>query len=401
MKFNYQARTKTGEIRTGVVEASDRTTAVDILKSHGLYVTAIEEKAVPIYARKLKVFERVSPKDIVYLSRQLAIMLKSNVPLVETLHTLADQTKNSDLREKILRISEEIEGGSPLSKSLAIFPKLFSPFYVNMVRSGEASGKLTEVFIYLADYLEQQNAFRSKVRGAMAYPALILVVFTIVVSIIVTWVIPQLATVLTQTGQELPWLTRIMMAVADLLKTKGWIVLIVLAGLIVLFYKWVKTSSGKKIVDETLIKIPLLSTFLKKLYLSRFALNLSTLISGGLPITKALEITGKVVGNSVYEKIIMKTRDEVKKGEKISSVLGRYPRYISPLFRQMILVGEKTGTLDTSLKNVVSFYQDDVDRGLDNFVKLLEPLFIIVLGGIVGLLMAAVIIPIYSIGGGI
>ncbi len=401
MKFDYQARSKTGEIQTGTIEASDKNTAVEILKSRNLYVTAIEESFVPVYARKLKVFERVTQKDIVYFSRQLAIMLKSNVPLVETLHTLADQTKNNALKEKVLRIAEEVEGGTPLSKALAVFPKVFSPFYINMVKSGEASGKLTEVFVYMADYLEEQHAFKSKVRGAMAYPAFILVVFVIVVSIIVTWVIPQLATVLKETGQELPLLTRVMMAVANLLRTKGWVVLIVLAALIVLFYRWVKTKQGKKVVDEALMKIPVVNGFLKKLYLARLAMNLSTLIAGGLPISKSLEITGKVVGSTVYERIIMETRDEVKKGEQISNVLKKHPRYISPLFHQMILVGEKTGTLDDSLRNVVNFYQDDVNRDLDNFTKLLEPLFIVVLGGIVGLLMAAVIIPIYSIGGGI
>ncbi len=401
MKFDYQVRTNTGEIQTGEVEASDKSTAIEILKSKDLYVTAIEESSVPIYAKKLKIFERVTQKDIVYFSRQLAIMLKSNVPLVETLHTLSEQTKNSDLKEKIFRIAEEVEGGTPLSKALAVFPKQFSPFYINMVKSGEASGKLTEVFIYMADYLEEQYTFRSKVRGAMAYPAFILVVFAAVVTIIVTWVIPQLTTVLQETGQELPLLTRVMMGTADVLRSYGWLILIILAGLIVLFYRWIKTKNGKKVLDETLMKVPIVNGFLKKLYLARFAMNLSTLIAGGLPIAKALEITGKVVGNSVYERIIMETRDEVKKGEQISNVLRRHPRYISPLFHQMILVGEKTGSLDDSLKNVVDFYQDDVNRNLDNFTKLLEPLFILVLGGIVGLLMAAVIIPIYSIGGGV
>ena len=396
MRFNYQARTETGEIQSGVVEASSREAALEVLKTHELYATALEEAALPIYARKLKIFERITRKDIVIFSRQLAIMFKSRVPLVETFRTLAEQTKNSNFREKILKSAEEIEGGTALSKALALHPKLFSTFYISMVKSGEASGKLVDVFLYLADYLEREHHFRGKLRGAMVYPIFILVVFVTVLSIIVTFVIPQLSEFLLEGGQELPWLTRVVIKASDLAKSRGWILLLILFALVVLIYRIVKTKKGKEFFDKNLLKVPLLGPFLKKLYLARFALNLSTLISGGLPIAQSLQISGEVVGNETYKKIILETRDEIRKGEKMSSVLKRYPKVISPLFYQMVLVGEKTGTLESSLKNVVDFYQRDVDRSLDDFIKLLEPLLIIFLGLVVGGLMAAVLIPIYS-----
>jgi len=398
MRFNYQARTETGEVQTGAVEASSREVAFNILKGHDLYVTILEEAAAPFYAKKLRIFEMVSKKDIVLFSRQLSIMFKSNVPIVESLKTIAKQTRKFKLGDKILKISEEVEGGTSLSKALSLFPKIFSPFYINMVKSGEASGKLSDVFIYLADYLEKEQAFRSKIKGAMIYPIFILVVFVGVVSIIMVYVIPQLAEVLKGTGQELPLITQVVIAVSDFLKKRWWLVLLFLVGLIIGLWQFARSKTGKRFFDRNLLKLPLLGAFLKKLYLSRFALNLSTLISGGLPIAQALEITGDVVNNNLYKEIIFETRDQVKKGETISSVLDKYPNLIFPLFYQMVMVGEKTGTIDSSLLNVVGFYQEDVDRSLDNFVRLLEPIFIILLGGAVAGLMAAVLMPLYSTG---
>ena len=381
-----------------MVEASGKGAAAEVLKNYGLFVTALEEFSPPIYARRIRFLQHISKKDIVFLSRQLAIMFKSKVPLIEIFQTLAKQTKNVELKEKILKLSEEVEGGTPLSKALSLFPKLFSPFYTSMVKSGEASGKLTDVFLYLADYLEKDHLFRSKIRGALTYPIFVIFVAAVVVTIIVTYVIPQLTSVLTETGAQLPWITRLVISSTDFLRAKGWMVLLVLIGLGYLFYRYYKTPKGKEVVDRITLKVPGIGGFLKKLYLARFALNLSTLISGGLPIVQALEITSEVMGNVVYRNVILQTKEDVKKGETISSVLERYPHAISPLFYQMVVVGEKTGTLDTSLLNIVDFYQKDVDRSLDDFIKLLEPLLIIVLGIVVGGLMAAVLLPIYSMG---
>jgi type II secretory pathway component PulF len=397
MKFNYQSRTKTGEVQTGIVEASNREAAFKVLKTHGLYVTVLEEVATPIYASKIKFFERISSRDIVVFSRQLAIMFKSKVPFTEIFQTLAQQTKNVSFKEKILRLSEEVEGGTSLSNALALYPKLFSPFYVSMVKSGEASGKLTEVFLYLASYLEDDYQFKSKIRGAMIYPIFIVIVFIAVLYLIVGFVIPSLSEFLKETGGDLPWITKMVMAAADFLRTKGWILFLLAIALIASAYYVIKrTPQGRKVYTETIMKIPFLNSFLKKLYLTRFAMNLTTLISGGIPIVQALEITGEVVGNETYKKIIFKTRDEVKKGEKMSAVLRDYPNYISPIFYQMVVVGEKTGTLDSTLVNVVDFYQKEIDREIEGFIKLLEPIIIIFFGFIVMGLVAAVLMPLYS-----
>lgn len=385
-----------GDVKTGVVEASTRDVAFKMLKSRGLYVTILEEVALPFYAQKVGLLERTTKKDVVVFSRQLAIMIKSKVPIVETLKTIAKQTRKHKFKDKILKIAEEVEGGSTLSKSFALYPKLFSPFYINMIKSGEVSGKLSEIFLHLADYLEKEDAFRSKIRGAMIYPIFVIFVFIAVVGIIMIYVIPQLAEVLEGSGQELPTLTKIVMAISEFLKTGWWIVLLVMGSIVAGLIYFARSDFGKDFFDRLFLKTPILKGFLKKLYLSRFALNLSTLISGGLPIVGALTITGEVVGNNYYKEIIFKTRDGVKRGEPMSSVLEQYPDIISPLFFQMIIAGEKTGSIDESLLNVVDFYEKDVERSLDTFVRLLEPIFIILLGGVVAGLMGAVLMPLYS-----
>jgi len=397
MKYNYQARTRDGKVQTGIIEASNREAAFNVLKTHDLYVTALEESIdLPFYAKKMSLFAKASKKDIVLFSRQISIMLKSNVPIVESFRTIARQSKKIDLREKILKIAESIEGGNPLSKSLSLYPKLFSTFYINMVKAGEASGKLSDVFLYLANYLERQDDFNSKIKGAMIYPIFVLVVFIGVVALIMGYVIPSLSEVLEASGAELPTITKIVITSSYFVKNEWWLLILVAGGLAAGFMYFARSEKGKEVIDKTFLKIPGLRTFLKKFYLSRVAINLSTLISGGLPIASALQITGDVVGSFTYREILFETRDGVKRGEAISYVLDRYPDFISPLFYQMIMVGEKTGTLDSSLENVVTFYQRDIDRSLDGFIRLLEPLFIIVLGGVVAGLMGAVLLPIYS-----
>jgi len=401
MKFNYQARTKTGEIQAGTVEAPSKEAALTLLHKYGLYVTLLEEIVpLPVYARKIKIFERITRADLVLFSRQLSIMFRSKVPLIEALGTLASQTKKTEFREKILKISEEVEGGTALSTALSHHPKIFSPLYISMVRSGEASGKLSEALSYLADHLEREYDLVSKTRGAMIYPAFILVFFLIVITVMLIWVVPQLTKVLEETGQTLPLITQIVIGISKFVRSRGWILIILFLTLAGFIHWYLKTPEGGKFFDRVSLKFPLIGDFLKKTYLSRLAENLSTLISGGLPIARALEITGEVVGNDVYRTIILETRDEVRRGEPISSVLARYPEAFPPVFGQMTLVGERTGTLDTSLMNIVVFYHKEVDRAIDNLLSLLEPILIVFLGLLVALFAISIILPLYQIGVG-
>jgi type IV pilus assembly protein PilC len=396
MKFNYQARTKTGEIQSGVVEASSKEAAISLLRKYGLYVTVLEEvTAPPLYAKRVKLFERISRSDIVLFSRQLSIMFKSKIPLVEALRTLAIQTKNPDLKERILDLSEEVEGGTAFSTALSRHPEIFSTFYIAMVRAGEVSGTLSKSLEYLADHLEREYHLTAKVRGAMLYPALILFVVLLVLTLMIFFVIPHLGEVLEGSGQELPVITQLVINSAAFLRKWGWALILGLILLILVGFRYYQTKKGKKFFDRGILSLPIFGPLVKMINLSRFAENLSTLIAGGLPIAEALQTVGEIVGNVCYQKVIFEARDRVRKGEPISSVLSEAPEVFPPVFTQMVLVGERTGTLDTTLLNVVNFYKGEIDRTIDNLLSILEPVLIIILGVIVAGLMLAILVPLY------
>ncbi len=397
MKYIYQARTQQGERKTGHVEASSYDAALDVLQKSGLFVTVLESmQSQKAWEKKITLFEFVSRKDIVNFSRQLSIMFKSNVSLAESLETIANQEPKQGLRDKILKISREIKGGTSFSDALAEFPKLFSTFYVSMVKSGEASGSLADSLNYLADHLEREYNLRASIIGAMIYPALVLIVMVAVMIVMMVFVIPNLTDMLKQTGQELPFITKVVMFISDFLITKGWVLIIVVPLLGFMFYMGAKTKQGTSFLHKNYLKIPILGKFLKMVYLSTFAENLSTLIAGGLPIVQALEISSEIISNTTYRKVLKTTRDEVEKGQSISSVLGRFPSMFPPMFCQMVSVGEKTGSLDKTLLNVVNFYQKEVDRAIKSLLSIIEPLLIVFLGGAVAIIIAAVLLPMYQ-----
>ena len=397
MKFNYQARTQDGQVQGGVVEASSREVAIGLLQKQDLYVTVLEEiSKPPIYAKRITIFETISRKDVVLFSRQLSIMFKSKVPLVEALQVLGEQNQNPDLKDKILTISEEVEGGTVLSTALAQHPKLFSSFYIAMVKAGEASGKLSESLNYLADHLEREYHLMSKVKGAMVYPILILLFAIMVVIVMVFFVIPNLTKVLEETGQEMPFITSIVISFTEFVKKWFWLGLIISLAFIFYIIRYSRSEEGKRFFDGLFLKTPSLGSFLKMLYLSRFAENLSTLISGGLPIAQSLDITADIIGNSVYREVIFNAREGVKKGDSVSSVLRLAPEIFPPMFCQMVLVGEKTGTLDRSLMDMVDFYQKETERMVETMLSVLEPAMIMFLGVVVGGLMFAILTPLYK-----
>jgi len=397
MKFNYQARATKGEIQSGIVEASSREAATTLLRKHGLYVTILEEvTAPPLYAKRIKIFERISRSDIVLFSRQLSIMFKSKVPLVEALRVLSAQTASPELKEKILELSEEVEGGTSFSGALSRYPKIFSSFYVAMVRAGEISGTLSESLEYLAEHLEREYHLTAKMRGALMYPSLIIFVVVLTLALMIFFVIPNLSGVLTGTAQELPTVTKVVIGSAAFLKNWGWAIVLGIVILIFAGFRYYRTEKGKKIFDRNFLKLPIIGPFFKMFYITRFAENLSTLISGGLPIASALQTVGEIVGNTCYKEVIFDVRDKVRKGEAISSVLARSPEVFPPVFIQMTLVGEKTGTLDSTLMNIVNFYKKEIDRTIDNFLSILEPALIVILGVIVAGLMLAILIPLYQ-----
>lgn len=395
MKYNYQGRSGDGQVQSGSVEAASQEEALEVLQKNNIYVTFLEEEKSSIYGKKITIFERVSNKDIVLFSRQLAIMFKAGVPIVESLRSIAKQTKKTKFREQINKVGDKVESGGALSQALEAYPKLFSPFYIGMVKSGEVSGRLSETLEYLANHLEQEYNFNSKIIASLIYPGFILFVFLSILILLVVFVVPGLQDIFE--GMELPLMTRVVLGTGELLVQWWWVPILGLATIIFLFVRFARTDTGKKTIDAVSLRIPLVGEFIKKINLVRIAENLSTLIAGGLPIVQALEVTAGVISSHTYKKIILETRDGVRKGELVSSVLVKYPDFFPILFLQMVTVGEKTGNIDSSLINVVNFYQGDIDRSLEGMVKLLEPIMIIIIGGLIGVMVISVLTPIYQI----
>jgi type IV pilus assembly protein PilC len=397
MKFLYQARTKEGDVKSGTIEASSREVAFSLLQKLGYYVTYLEEEKPPIYAKELKIFQRISLRDLFIFSRQFSIMLNSNVPIVESLTTIAAQTKNPELKEIISDIAEEVEAGSSLSKALLKYPKVFSPFYVAMVKAGEASGKLSQTLNFLANHLEREYNVKGKIRGAMTYPVLVLVVFFVIFGIMIFSILPSFENILKEREVEVPFITKIILSFSKILREKFFIIASVLGAVIILIFYYLKTEEGKRFFDKISLKIPFFGEISKQSILSRFAQNLSTLTSAGLPLTEALEIVEEIVGNAEYKNAVSKIKEGVKKGETISSITTLYPELFPPLFTQLVLVGEKTGTLSNALSAISNFYQSETEKSIENFLRILEPLLIIILGVLVGGLMLSVLLPLYRI----
>ncbi|MBU4466915.1 type II secretion system F family protein [Candidatus Parcubacteria bacterium] len=399
MKFNYQARTKEGDIQAGAIEAASKEAAANVLQGHRLIVTFLEKAGEePFYSRSLKIFEKVSRKDLVLFLRELSTMFKSEVTLIEALQAIGEETKNNVFKETIFKVGEEIEGGTSFSDALATFPKLFPPLYINLIKSGESSGKLSEVLEYLADHMEREYDLTRKIASMTVYPAFVLVTFTGVLIVMSIVVIPKLTLSLGIDSQDLPLVTKIVIGFTTFLRK--YIILIVAAviGLIISLQRYSKTEIGKANIDAFMLKLPLIGNLLKMIYLTRFAENFSTLISGGLPITKSLEILSGVVGNQSYKDIINETKEEVRRGEMVSKVLKKYPQLVPSFFSQMVLVGERTGRLSETLMNIVVFYEKEIEQEIQMLLSLLEPVLIIVLGGGVGVLIASVLLPMYQMG---
>jgi type II secretory pathway component PulF len=402
MKFSYTARTKEGRVQKGVIEASSEKAALDILGKYGFYTTSLaSEENKSILSKDLKIFSHVSAKESIMLTRQIGTMLKSAIPPLETIRTQVAQTDNPTLREQLLKIAESIETGSSLSQAFGLFPRTFSPFYISIIKSGEATGKVADSFVYLAQHLENEYEFKQKVMGALTYPIFVIIVFVLAGLVAIFIIIPKLSELLISMGGDLPWPTRILISVGTFMKNGG----IFLAPLVVvppiLIYVGVKKSLAfKKKYHRFILKVPFLGGFLKKFYLVRLGENLAVLIMAGLPITQALKITKDIIGHTVYQEIIEETELRVSRGERLSVVFSAHPKEFPPFISQMVSTGEETGRLDKILMETVEFYRKDVGRTAEQLAIVIEPVLIVVLGLAVAFLAFAVFLPLFKISGG-
>ncbi len=397
MRFHYRAQNSAKRIQTGIIDAKTKEEAVRTLQGHSLIVLSlVAEKDIPFYKKKLNLpfLNRVKHKDLVVFSRELATLTEGKVSLVEALKSLARQTTNPNFRDIIAVIAQEVEGGASLSKALSKYPKIFSDFYINLIKSAEVSGTLEKTLVYLADYEEDKYDTISKVKGAMMYPIVLIIFMTAIGIFAMVAIVPKITAMLIEGGVELPLTTKLLIALSMFLKKYWYLAIMIFVGTLWSFWRWIHTPKGSKIWGKILLKIPILGTVLKHFYLNRIAENLKTLLRGGISILKALDVVAGVIGNSVYKDIILETKEEVRGGRNMSSVFETY-REFPPMFVEMVEVGEKSGNVDTMFEKLAIFYKKEVDNVVDNVSKLIEPVLIVILGMGVAFLVSSIIIPIY------
>lgn len=402
MKYIYKARTKAGKMETGTIEAYSREAATLLLQKYSIFVTYLEEQGGGSSVLGFLKFEnKVSKKELAIFFRQLSLMLQARVPVVASLSSLSNQTNKTGFKKILQEISSLVQEGVPLSEALGAYPGIFNNFCVSLVKSGESTGNISGSLTYISEHLELENDITAQIRQAMVYPMFVIAVLFVVLGIIVVEVIPRIIDLIKETNSKPEFFTSIILSFYGFL---GSYWLHILSGLffvaVILLY-YFNTKDGKQNFDALSLNTPFLGGLLKKVYLARFCSNVSTLISAGISINKALKITEDTVSNVVYKGIISEIERGVSGGEKMSLVMVKYQSYFPNFIVQMVKVGEETGKLDTTLMEVVGFYQKDIKRSVDLFAGLLEPIMIIFLGVIVAILAISVLSPLYGVLGNI
>ncbi|MBU6427190.1 type II secretion system F family protein [Patescibacteria group bacterium] len=399
MLFDYSAVDQSGAKKYGSIDAVNVDIAISSLQRRGMVVTEIKEAGASssFLSKNVAIFDRVSTKDIVILSRQLSTLFEAQVSALRIFRLLAAETENAVLARKLTEVADDIQSGSPISGALAKHKKIFSDFYVSMVKAGEESGKLNETFLYLADYLDRSYDLSSRVKGALIYPAFVIVTFVTVMILMFTMVIPKISSILTDSGADIPIYTKVIMGISNFLVSYGFVLLALLVVGGFFLVRFIRTPAGRFAYDRFKLSVPYVSGLFRKLYLARMADNMATMLASGITMVRALELTSNVISNSVYKTILSDAVESVKGGKTLSDSLSVDPQAIPGIMTQMMKVGEESGELGNILKTVAKFYSREVTTAVDSLVSLIEPALIVFLGGGVAILLASVLIPIYNI----
>lgn len=398
MLFKYRAIDPHNASREGTVEAANIDAAITTVQKRGYTVISIDpiEEKASFYNIEINWFQTVSNKDVVILSRQIATLFEAQVSALRIFRLLASEAQNPQLRTILSRIADDLQSGSSISRALSSHPEVFSTFYVSMVRSGEETGSLEKSFNYLADYLDRSYEVATKARNALIYPAFVVGTFILVMGLMFTMVIPRISQILTDSGQELPIYTKIVLAISDFFSSYIAYIIVLLAIGGFFLWRFVRTEVGKRAFDEIRITLPYIGDLNRKLYLTRICDNLSTMLSSGITMVQAIEVTADVVDNEVYREIFNYALLEVKGGRSFADTIAEYPE-IPGVLAQMAKVGEETGNLPEILSTLAKFYRREVDNAVDTLIGLIEPVMIVMLGLGVGVLLASVLMPIYNL----
>ncbi|HEY4483032.1 MAG TPA: type II secretion system F family protein [Candidatus Paceibacterota bacterium] len=402
MLFNYKVIDKAGGEKDGSIDASSIDGAIANLQKQDLVIVEIKPaiSSAPATKRFKSLFGRVKMKDIVILSQQLSTLIGANVPILTTFRLVASETESPNLGAKLTEVVDDIQGGTAISAALAKHPDVFSAFYVSLVRASEESGKLPETFKFLAEYLERTYRLVSKAKNALVYPIFVVAVFGLVMILMLVIVIPQLTGILLESGQSIPLFTRAIIGVSDFFVHYGILLLFLLIVLGIIVWQYSRTVAGKYGIDRFKLSLPYLGGLYRKMFLARVADNLNMMLESGIPVIRSIEVTADVVGNEVYRKIMLDVSDTVKGGGSLSEAFASHKEFPS-IMAQMARIGEETGKLDYVLKTLSRFYTQEVEGTIDLLVGLIEPVLIVVLGLGVAILLAGILMPIYSLTGAI
>jgi len=397
-RYFYTAQSLTGESKSGILEAKDEHQLARILRQEGLILirAELEEK---VRKKRFEIslsFFGVPLVEKMFFTRNLQVMISAGLSLPRAIGNLSLQTKNKKFKASLLKIQEEITKGRSFSDSLADYPEIFSELFQNMVRVGEESGTLEEVLKVLSLQMEKEADLRSKIKGALIYPVIIISAMIGIGILMLTMVVPKLAETFKELGIELPMTTKLVISLATFLIERWYLVLLILLFLIFLFYLALKSKTGKKKIDTILLKIPIISPIIKNTNSAYTARNLSSLISAGISLPRSLEITSRTFGNIHYQEALAEAGEKVRKGEKLSEALKPYENIYPPTVIQMISVGEETGETSTILLKLADFYENEVSNATKNLTSVIEPVLMLIIGGVVGFFAISMVQPMYS-----
>jgi type IV pilus assembly protein PilC len=395
--FAYTALDGSGLPHKGELSGESKQSITEELKSRGLRVMSLDEKKSGMSMDIKLLPKRVKPNELTVMSRQLATMISSGMTLLRAFYVLEDQVENDKLRETVAQVREDIESGLSFSEALEKHPKVFGPLYVAMVRAGEAGGVLEQSLDRVADQLEKDDALRRQVKAAMAYPAVVLCFALCVLLGLIAFIVPVFVKIFEDFGGDLPMITKITVAASNMVTGRWYILLALAVGSVVGFKKWKSSSWGRPQWDAVRLRFPFkIGNTVQKISLARWSRTFAALYSAGVPIMQAIEVTGQTAGNTVVEKAMDDVIASVKSGGSISAPL-REASIFPSMVAQMIAVGEETGNLDTMLSKVADFYEDEVAAAVKALTSILEPLMIVLVGGIVGFIVIAMYMPMFKV----
>ena len=392
--YAWKGKTRTGEMREGTMQASSRAEAIAALRRQGVTQATVAERGKELALPKLR--GSVGSKDIAVFTRQFSVMIDAGLPLVQCLEILAGQQSNKVFAAVLTDVRQDVESGSTLADAMRKHPKVFDDLYANMVAAGEAGGILDTILQRLSTYIEKAVKLKAAVRGALVYPVSVIVIACVVVWVILTFVIPVFADLFAGLGAQLPLPTQIVVNLSNFLRSWWWLVLGAIVAAVVLVRQYYQTPQGRRTLDAFMLKFPVIGTLLRKIAVARFCRTLGTLTSSGVPILDGLDITARTAGNAVVQEAIQNVRKEVEQGKTISEPLAKSGVFPSMVV-QMVQVGEQTGAMDTMLSKIADFYEDEVDEATQNLLSLLEPLIILFLGVVIGGIVIAMYMPMFSL----